>query len=141
MFCVADFYMLLLSSVAQTGDQVMLLSPTINLNTPTSLTFFYHMRLHDTDETAALSVFTYYSALQYFDMSLFQSSRNKGERWQEATVCLPVGEYSLAFVGTMGTNYMSDIGLCRIEFGKKNCSAKTTQQSSGSSLKMIIIYG
>ena len=112
--------MVLRSSDGQTGDHVMLLSPMIHLEMPRNLLFFFHLWLNDTDNMAALTVYKY-SLLQSIEKTLFVASGNHGKMWHDASICLPAGKYKLAFVGTTGFIYTSDIGIGHIVLGEE-CS-------------------
>lgn len=125
--------MLLQSSVGQTGDQVSLLSPQRSFKTATVLTFFYNMWLNSTDTVGALKVYRY-SKLHNYDQQMFSISGNQGRQWQKATICLPAGTYSLAFVGTIGLKYLSDIAIDSISLSADtpcNLGKTLNSQSSG----------
>src|SRR5664279_1715173 len=116
--------MLLESSLGQLGDTVMLLSPPRNFTSPTLMSFYYHMQLNSSETTAALTVYKY-SRLHAFEQQLFMTSQDGGEEWQKASVCLPAGVYSVAFVGTIGLSYSSDTGLDNIDFDETKSPCKT----------------
>ena len=121
--------MLLVSSVGQTGDQVALLSPMLHLDRPTILHFYFHMWLSATDTTASLKIYKN-SMLHTYEQILFETTGNHGNEWYPASVCLPAGRYNIAFVGTVGINYVSDIGLDSVGMGS-NCTYLESATISG----------
>ena len=106
--------MLLDSSTGQTGDRVILLSPKMNITKGSSLSFYYHMLLNDTDTVGALTVYRYTQLLTY-DRVLFTATGNHGQLWHQETVCLPTGKYQLAFVGVVGLPSLSDIAVDAVD--------------------------
>lgn len=102
--------MLLQSSSGLTGDQVSLISPLVSIETITELTFYYNMWLDSSDKVGALNVYIY-SEFHTYDSNVFSASGNQGSEWRKASICLPPGTYSLAFVGTIGMRYLSDIAI------------------------------
>ena len=102
--------MLVSSTIAMTGDQVMLLSPLWDFSQNMSLTFYFYMRLNPDDMTAALQVYQY-SELHIYDRRLFIARGNQGNFWQSVSICLPPGKYRLAFLATVGRAYESDIAI------------------------------
>jgi len=107
-------YVTVFSSIGNVGDQVTLLSPSETFIGSTLLTFLYHMMISDEDTTAALTVFTY-SQLGVYEQRLLEIRGNHGASWQQAKVCLPEGDYQLAFVATHGLKFSSDIALDNID--------------------------
>jgi MAM domain, meprin/A5/mu len=95
------------------GDKVTLLSPTYSADMRRTLTFDFCMHLDSSDETAALSIYTY-SPLKAFEKLLWTASRNNGRSWLTYDVCIPSGNYSFAFVATIGIPYLSDIAIDHI---------------------------
>ena len=47
--------------------------------------------------------------LKFFSHSFFVG--NHGSQWQKAVICLPVGAYGLAFIGTIGASGQSDLAI------------------------------
>jgi len=111
--------MLLDSLNGQSGDQVTLLSPKMKFPAKSSLVFLYHMHLKETDMDGALSVYTY-TQLGTYDRRLLVAPGNAGESWNSMSVCIPEGEYRLAFVGTVGIPSYSDIAVDNIEIRQNN---------------------
>ena len=131
--------MLLDSSSGQFGDELMFVSPQWNFTSPTEMSFYYHLNLDSDDHEAALKVYTY-SQLQVFDQHLFTAAGDKGGSWIYAIVCLPVGVYSVAFVGNLGDTYLSDIGLDTVKLeSTKVLPCKTS--SSASRIASGKLYG
>jgi len=132
--------MLLDSSASQPGDKVMFLSPQWNFTQPTNLSFYYHLQLNSTDNTAALTVYKY-SQLQVLEQQLFTVSGDQSDSWLKTSVCLPVGVYQLAFVGTLGLPYLSDIGLDDIAFETtpSSCVAPTLVNGRGTYLIPVFL--
>jgi len=106
--------MLLDSSNGQTGDKVTLLSPNRAFSNCSLLTFSYHMLLNDSDTDGSLAVYRY-TRLHTYDELLFEERGNHGDEWFQGEVCIPAGEYRLAFVGTVGLPSLSDIAIDNIE--------------------------
>jgi hypothetical protein len=102
--------MLLQSSAGQMGDRISLLTPQKSFDRHTTLTFHYNIRLNSLDTVGALDVYTS-TKLQLHKQNLFRVSGDQGKQWRVAVICLPVGTYSLAFVGTIGMKYLSDIAI------------------------------
>jgi hypothetical protein len=127
-----DHYLLVDSSLGVPGDKVVLVSPPISSDKPQEITFYYYMHLDSSDTTAALSVYKY-SPLKRFDLQLFNVSGNHGRSWQLATICIPAGEYHLAFVATIGITYLSDIAVDNIEYGLNGQSCPSTIDNSSAS--------
>lgn len=112
----AGSYMLLMSSRGQQGDRVELLSPIKTFVQPTKLTFYYHMLLGNaSDKTASLVVFRV-SPLLTYERQLFAATRSHGSQWQKTVLCLPVGVYRLALLGTVGNPGQSDLAVDNIQF-------------------------
>ena len=90
------------------------------------------MWLADTDTMATLAVYQY-SQLWTFHEQLFMMSHNHGDKWEKADICAPPGVYSLAFVGTVGNSYKSDIGLddITIDSNPMPCSPDTPRSEPG----------
>jgi len=106
--------MLLDSSNGQTGDKIMLLSPRLSLSNSSLLKFSYHMWLNESDTDGALAVYRY-TRLHTYDMLLFEARGNGGNKWLSGEACIPAGNYTLAFVGTVGLPLSSDIAVDNIE--------------------------
>lgn len=122
--------MLLLSSVGQTGDQVTLMSPSETFTNHSLITFSYYMRLDPSDVTAMLTVYMY-SIPRGYEQVLFRISGNKNSTWHTARGCLPPGSYRLAFVGTIGLKYMSDIAIGSVNiYSEPTCSLQPTSSAS-----------
>ena len=102
----------------------MLVSPQYTFNAGSTLTFRYHMWLNSSDTTAQLSVHVY-TQLHAVTQQLFTTSGNHGNSWHKAIVCLPAGTYGLAFIGTIGMTYLSDIGLDDIMYDPTPTSCVT----------------
>jgi len=102
------------SYIGQLGDQVTLLSPMRTFEKGTRLSFYYHMWISKEDKTAALTVFIY-SQLRVYEKLLVEIRGDYGNRWEEASICLPEGTYQLAFVATHGLQFLSDIAVDEIE--------------------------
>jgi len=113
------YFMLLDSLNGQSGDQVTLLSPKMTFPANSLLVFLYHMHLKETEMYGALSVYTY-TQLGTYDRRLLVARGNAGERWKSTSVCIPEGEYRLAFVGTVGIPSYSDIAVDNIEIRENN---------------------
>jgi hypothetical protein len=94
----------------------MLVSPLFSSDKPREITFYYYMHLDSSDTIAALSIYKY-SPLKRFELLLFNVSGNPGRSWQAASICIPAGEYHLAFVATIGITYLSDVAVDSIEYG------------------------
>ena len=110
---------------------MVLYSPQIHFSQPTSMIFWYHMWLNATDSVASLTVYTY-SLFGSYDRQLFKASGNHGSSWQSQTLCLPVGNYKVAFVGTVGMTYLSDIGIDSVTLDYATpCTVSDVQDGSG----------
>jgi len=129
--------MYLNSKNGNSGDQLTLYSPYVNLTEPKQFTFYYNMFLNAKDTTTALSVYTFSDIMQQFERQLFMASGNQGNLWQLATMCLPVGVYRLAFVGTIGMRYLSDLAIDDISFTTNPCSPPTVSIPTGYILGLI----
>jgi hypothetical protein len=129
---VADYYMLVDSSDASSGDQVMLLSPPYSSDFPRQMTFYFYMHLDAADTTAALSVYKY-SSLKTYDQQLFTVSGDHGNLWQKGTICLPAGQYQVAFVAKIGFAYLSDIALDIVSLDESGvaCSPSAETRAQG----------
>jgi MAM domain, meprin/A5/mu len=115
--------MLLHSADGGSGTQVALVSPQKNFENSMQLSFRYHMWLNETDAVASLKVYRY-SSTHTFDQILFNASGNHGVSWQTVTVCLPNGTYSLAFLGTVGLRFLSDIAVADVVYSMSiKCSS------------------
>ena len=135
LLCFTGYYLLLISSLGQSGDKVMFLSPPNKFYKPGILTFFYHMQSDSSDLTVRLTVYKY-SQRHTFDEQLFTVMGNQGSMWQQAIVCLPIGTYSLAFVGTIGLTSKSDIALDNV-----NIDYEYESPSLCSSLELFVSTG
>ena len=113
-----------------TGDKVELQSPLVNLTQPKQIQFYYNMFLNANDTTTALELFAV-SQLHAYEPTLFEVSGDHGDSWHLATACLPVGVYSLAFVGTVGLTYVSDLAIDDISFTTTPCTPQTFNNSTG----------
>ena len=124
--------MLMSSSNGITGDLVELLSPFVKLTVPRLMSFYYNLWLNATDSTASLTVYKC-SQLGFCEQKLLVVSGDHGFSWQLATICLPVGVYRLAFVGTVGLTYSSDIGLDEVSLStsKTSCPVPTIENAAG----------
>ena len=120
--------MMVSSSMARIGDQIMLLSPLGKFVGNYKLQFYYYMHLDDSDKTAALSLYRY-SQLQASDQQLFVATGDQGTSWQLATVCLPSGTYRLAFVATIGIPYLSDMAIDDISYDTTSCIPAAAEQT------------
>ena len=127
---VAGHYMYLDSSRGTPGDQVALLSPLISVAQPKQLQFYYNMFVNEDDTSTALTLYMF-SQLHTYERQLLTMSGDYGDSWQLATVCLPVGNYSLAFVGTIGVTYLSDLAIDDISFTTNPCSPQTFVHTTG----------
>ena len=132
LWCLG-YYMLLDSSIGEPGDQAMFQSPQWNFTMPTRLSFSYYMNLSSTDKGTALKIYKV-SQLQAYEQLLFSTSSGKGV-WKSIYICLPVGVYSLAFVGTVDRNYLSDIGLDDVVID--NASTSCIVQSVSTTLSKL----
>jgi len=136
-FYIPGYYMLLVSSVGQPGDRVALVSPRNTFNANSTLTFYYHMWLSSGDTAAELSVYKY-SQLHAVEQRLFTDSADRGSSWRKVTVCLPAGTYNLAFVGTIGQNYVSDIGVDGITYDPNPTSCVVPYVVNVSGLYIVV---
>ena len=102
--------MLLDSSAGLPGDQVALLSPQWNFAKSSQLTFYYYMNSSAAAVAPVLQVYVY-TQLHTYEQLLFIDANRHDNTWQNAAICLPAGNYRLAFVGTIGSSYLSDIAL------------------------------
>jgi hypothetical protein len=120
---VSGFYMFLDSFTGVTGDQVALLSPQWNFTAPTQLSFYFYMTADSSQSLSTLQVYKY-TQLHAYEQRLYVTQSNSS-KWEQAKICLPVGKYHLAFVGTIGSNYLSDIALDEftINTATSSCSA------------------
>ena len=83
------------------------------------LQFSYYMSRRQTDGGSLLQLFQV-SKLGIPVQLLFENSMSVDTCWQLATVCLPLGSYSLAFQGTMGNPLVSDIAIDSIKVTLNN---------------------
>ena len=95
--------------------------------------YYFHLMLLDRDQTASLQV-NKYSPLRIFERPLFRISGNQGRNWHLASICLPAGTFSVAFVGTVGINYVSDIGISHIVLSGACSALEQDNNATGSSL-------
>src|SRR6218665_898837 len=115
------YYMLVSSGFGEVGDIVTLKSPLLSLSRPTSLQFFYSMRLsNDSSSTARLQLIAY-SQLGIPVRVLLETTVSTGSSWQRVTACLSVGNYSLGFVATIGRPFATDIAIDEVGIWDDNC--------------------
>jgi len=133
-------YMVFNSRLGQVGDRMQLISPLMTISQSTQLQFFYYMTLKQSDGGSLLQLFQV-SKLGIQVQLLFENSMSVDTTWQLATVCLPLGSYSLAFQGTMGYPFVSDIAIDSIKVTLNNqclvVSGPTTNNKNG---KCEIVY-
>lgn len=55
---------------------------------------------------------------------------NHGSQWQKAIVCLPIGMYGLAFVGTIGVHGQSDIAIDNVDLSYDRTVCYDTEVTS-----------
>lgn len=125
--------MLLDSSAGLGGDQVTLLSPEWTFITPSQLSFYFYMTEDLVVSPSTLQVYKY-TQLHAYEL-LLHSTKSVGSKWQQAKICLPAGTYRLAFVGTIGSNYLSDIALDEFTL-----NSATSSCSIASSVNTTILY-
>src|SRR6218665_4118134 len=107
------------SRIGQAGDRMQLISPLITISRSTQVQFFYYMSLKQSHGGSLLQLFQV-SKLGIQVQLLFENSMSVDTSWQLATICLPLGSYSLIFQGTMGNPLVSDIAIDSIKVTLNN---------------------
>jgi MAM domain, meprin/A5/mu len=139
--CLTAFsgsYMLLDSSAGLPGDQVALFSPLWSFTKSSQLTFYYYMNSSAAKVAPILQVYVY-TQLDAYEQLLFIDTTRHDNTWQNAAICLPDGNYRLAFVGTIGSSYMSDIALDKFTLtaAQSSCSAEIFTNIASSYFTLI----
>lgn len=90
------------------GDRASLTSPLLSLPRSPKMTFHYRMLLWNSNMTVRVYIQNTDSSEQ---LLLFSTSGNQSVQWQQVILCLPVGSYSLAFIGIAGVARQSEMVL------------------------------
>src|SRR6218665_1831419 len=136
MDCVPllGYYIVFSSRIGQVGDRMQLISPLMTISHSTQLQFSYFMSRRQSDGGSLLQLFQV-SKLRIPVQMLFENSMSVDTAWQLATVCLPLGSYSLVFQGTMGNPLVSNIAIDSIKVTLNNqclaVSGPTTNNKRG----------
>jgi hypothetical protein len=120
--------MLFSSNGSKTGNNATLLSPLVKLSEISKATFHFRMLLPSSKKTA-LQVYKWSSDSN--KQILFNATGDQSSEWQQASVCLPVGIYRLAFVGVVGTPSFSDIAVDNISISNRESSCSYLSQPTG----------
>jgi len=128
------YYMIFDSRIGQVGDRMQLISPLMAISQSTQLQFSYYISRSQPHGGSLLQLFQV-SKLGIKVQLLFENSMSVDTTWQLATVCLPIGSYSLVFLGTMGNPVVSNIAVDSIRVTRSNqcllVSRPTTNSKSG----------
>jgi hypothetical protein len=116
------------SKGSATGTNATILSPKMNFSETSKVTFYFRMPLSNSD-TTALEVYKWSSESN--KQILFNTTGDQSGEWQQASVCLPIGIYRLAFVGIVGNPSLSDIALDNISISNRESSCAYLSQPTG----------
>jgi hypothetical protein len=113
-------------STTRTG--AALLSPKMNFSETSKVTFYFRMPLSNSD-TTALEVYKWSSESN--KQILFNTTGDQSGEWQQASVCLPVGIYRLAFVGVVDDPSLTDISVNNVSISIRESSCSYLLQPTG----------